>query len=139
MKPDQLLTILTSVVLAFLGSLLAYVTTIRRDRVAKRRDLRTQYLLEAYRRLEGAGNRAEPSTDAVKALESAVADIQLLGSVEQAVIARAFALEFAKNGTAPLDPLLESLRSDLRKELSLPAVKEGIVYLRIARGAVDKS
>lgn len=139
MKPDQLMTILTSVVLAFLGSLLAYVTTIRRDRVAKRRDLRTQYLLEAYRRLEGAGNRAEPSTDAVKALESAVADIQLLGSVEQAVIARTFALEFATNGSAPLDPLLESLRSDLRKELSLPTVKEGIVYLRIGRGAGDKS
>ena len=135
MKPDQIITVLTSVLLAFSGWLFGYIATIRRDRLSKRRDLRTQYLLDAYRRLEGAGNRAEPSREDEKALESAVADIQLLGSPAQAHMARLFALEFAGAGRAALDPLLESLRIDLRKELAIPPVDEGITYLRIVRGS----
>ena len=127
MKPDQVITVLA----ALLGWLGGYFTTIRRDRLSKRRDLRTQFLLDAYRRLEGAGNRREPSRDDEKALESSVADIQLLGSPEQAHLARQFALEFAGKGHASLDPLLEALRSELRRELALPPLDEGITFLRI--------
>jgi hypothetical protein len=133
MKPDQVITILTSTLLALLGWIIGYVATVRRDRLSKRRDLRTSYLLDAYRRLEGAGNRREPSREDEKALESAVADIQLLGSPEQVHLARQFALEFAGSGKASLDPLLESLRLDLRKELVLPPLDERITYLRIVR------
>jgi hypothetical protein len=135
MKPDQIVTVLISALLAVLGWLVAYVSTIRRDRLTKQRDLRTQYLLDAYRRLEGAGNRRNPSADEEKALESAVADIQLLGSAEQVQLARIFALEFAKNGQASLDPLLESLRLDLRSELALATIDERITFLRIVRDA----
>lgn len=134
MKPDQILTVLASVLLAVFGWLVGYVATIRRDRLSKTRDLRTQYLLDAYRRLEGAGNRSEPTPDEAKSLESAVADIQLLGSVEQAHLAREFALEFAGTGQASLDPLLVALRLELRKELALQPLKEGITFLRIRHG-----
>ncbi len=92
-------------------------------------------MLEVYRRLEAAGNRREPGPEDEKALESAVADIQLLGSPEQAHLARRFALEFAGAGQAALDPLLESLRAELRRELSLPTLSEGITYLRVVRNA----
>lgn len=135
MKPDQIITILTSALLLLLGWLVGYLTTIRRDRLSKRRDLRTQYLLDAYRHLEGAGNR-KPSQDDEKALESAVADIQLLGSSEQVHLARLFALEFADKGQASLNPLLEALRLDLRKELALPPLDEGIAFLRIVHNSV---
>jgi len=57
-----------------------------------------------------------------------VADIQLLGSSEQVHLARQFALEFAGKGSASLDPLLESLRIELREELALPPLKEGITF-----------
>jgi hypothetical protein len=138
MKPEQILTVLVSVLLAVLGWLVGYLATVRRDRLSKKRDLRTQYLLDVYRRLEGAGNRSDPEPDDEKALESAVADVQLLGSVGQADLARRFALEFAKSGHAALDPLLESLRTELREELGLPRLPEGITYLRIGRGARSK-
>jgi hypothetical protein len=138
MKPDQIITILASALLALLGWLVGYIATIRRDRLSKRRDLRTQYLLDAYRRLEGAGNRRQPSPDDEKALESAVADIQLLGSPEQVHFARQFALEFAATGQASLDPLLEALRLELRKELALPPLDEGITFLRIVRNAESR-
>jgi hypothetical protein len=134
MKLDQLAMIATSALLVVLGWLVGYFAAIRRDRLSKQRDLRTQYLLDAYRRLEGSGNRRASTTDE-RALESAVADIQLLGSPEQVHLARTFALEFARTRTASLDPLLESLRLDLRTELALPPLKEGITYLRIVRDA----
>ena len=133
MKPDQFITVLASTLLAVLGWIVAYSTTIRRDRLTKQRDLRTQYLLEVYRRLEGAGNRSKPSLDEESTLESAVADIQLLGSVEQVQLARTFAFEFTKYRSASLDPLLESLRVELRNELALPPIAETIIHLRIVR------
>jgi len=135
MKLDQIVAAVASALLAVVGWFVGYFTTIRRDRLSKRRDLRTQYLLDAYRRLEGAGNRREPSREDEKALESAIADIQLLGSPDQVHLARRFALEFAGSGQAALDPLLESLRTELRRELSLPGLYEGITYLRIVHDA----
>jgi hypothetical protein len=139
MKSDQAVTILVSALLAAMGWLIGYFTTIQRDRLSKRRDLRTQNLLDAYRRLEGAGNRREASADFAKALESAVADIQLLGSAEQVHLARRFALEFASEGKASLDLLLESLRRELRMELSLPSLNEPVTFLRIVRGPDGQS
>jgi hypothetical protein len=138
MKPDQIVAVVSSVMLALLGWIVGYVATIRRDRLSKKRDLRTQYLLNAYRRLEGAGNRREPGLDDEKALESSVADIQLLGLPEQVHLARQFALEFARTGQASLDPLLEALRIELRKELALPPLNEGITFLRIVRDADNR-
>ena len=131
MKPDQLVTLAVSLVLGLGGWLAGYATSVLRDRLSKRRDLRVQYLLEAYRRLEDSGNRATPRSDDERQLESAIADIQLLGSPEQASLARQFALEFATSGQASLDPLLESLRGDLRRELRLEEIPGHITYLRI--------
>jgi hypothetical protein len=109
----------------------AHYFTSKRDVENERRKLRTQYLLEAFRKLETASNRSSESfeTDFEK-LASAVADIQLLGTLEQVRLAKTFALEFAKNGTASLDELTENLRNELRKELQIEEVRENIVYLR---------
>jgi hypothetical protein len=51
-------------------------------------------------------------------------------------LARLFALEFADKGQASLNPLLEALRLDLRKELALPPLDEGIAFLRIVHNSV---
>jgi hypothetical protein len=129
MNSGNLLAILITVALTSAG----WYVAVRRDRLSKKRDLRTQYLIEAYRRLESAGNRVEPSFKSEEALESAVADIQLFGSQEQLRLSKQFALEFAEHGRSVLDPLLESLREDLRKELDLGTASEPITYLRITR------
>jgi hypothetical protein len=131
MKPDPIITTLISALLALLAGFAGYILGIRRDRLSKRRDLRTQYLLDAYRRLEGASNWQDLSNDDKKALESASADIQLLGSPEQVRLARLFAQEFAGSRIASLDPLLEALRHELRKELALVPLHERLIFLRI--------
>jgi hypothetical protein len=118
-------------IVAGFGWWVAHYFTSKRDVENERRKLRTQYLLEAFRKLETASNRSSESfeTDFEK-LASAVADIQLLGTLEQVRLAKTFALEFAKNGTASLDELTENLRNELRKELQIEEVRENIVYLR---------
>jgi hypothetical protein len=134
MDADNVLTIFIAVLVTSAG----WYAAVRRDRLSKKRDLRTQYLIEAYRRLESAGNRSEPSARSKEELESAVADIQLFGSLDQIMLSRQFALEFAASGRASLDPLLESLRADLRKELDLGIACEPVTYLRITHGTSAK-
>lgn len=109
----------------FVGSWLS----VRRDRANKRRELRVQYLIEAYRRLQNAGHRA-PVPPYSSEMESAVADIQLFGTRDQAVAAKKLATDLAEQGSASLDPLLLSLRRELRKELRLEQIEGGITHLR---------
>lgn len=101
----------------------------RRDLANERRKLRVAYLLEAYRRLESASNREDMLANS-SSFESAIADIQLLGSAHQVALARKFALDMAKHKTAPLDPLILDLRQSLRAELELEPVSEPVAYLR---------
>ncbi|MFI5398987.1 MAG: hypothetical protein ACHQ9S_25940 [Candidatus Binatia bacterium] len=118
-------------IVAILGWYVAHRLSTERDVANQRRKLRVQYLIEAYRRLEFVGNR--PLTpELAPEFEKAVADIQLFGSLREVQLAREFALGFAKNGTHPLDPLLNELRDDLRAELKLEPVHTNITYLRMA-------
>lgn len=110
----------------FVGSWLS----VRRDRTNKRRDLRVQYLIDAYRRLQAAGHR--PLLPPYSAdLESAIADVQLFGNPAQIAAAQKFASEMASHGQASLDDLLASLRNNLRNELQLERVEGNPVHLRV--------
>ena len=131
MNWSLLAPMLVTTVVAIVGWLAVHRLSAARDRANKRRDLRVQYLIDAYRKLESAGNRTASTVDYADLFESAVADIQLFGSPEQVKLARKFALDFASQGTAALDPLLNSLRMDLRQELQLPPLEDSITYLRI--------
>lgn len=98
-----------------------------------RRNLRIEYLLSAYRRLEHASNRQMTETHEA-ALEEAISDIQLLGSPRQVEMATAFARQFAEDQRADTEHLLEDLRASLRRELQLEPVPPQRMWLRIARG-----
>ena len=95
----------------------------------ERRKLLVSYLVEAYRKLESASNR-DNHKEVLPLFESAIADIQLLGSVRQVAMARQFALDMAQNRTASLDDLIFDLRQSLRRELELDPVEAKVVYLR---------
>lgn len=136
--PDAVLAAAVTAAVVIVGWYVAHYLTGKRDQTNKRRDLRVQYLIEAYRRLESAGNR--PLTQEVAPeFEKAVADVQLFGTRKQVELARTFALGFAKNGTHSLDPLLNELRQELRKELNLESVPANITYLRISHDEKQKA
>jgi hypothetical protein len=118
-----------TLIVAVLGGWAGHYLSMRRDLAAERRKLRVTYLLEAYRRLEGASNR-DDAKRCWPELESAIADIQLLGSPGQVALARRFAIEMASDSAASLDGLIFDLRQSLRTELELEPVKENVIYLR---------
>ena len=123
---------ITSVILALFGWWVVHRLNAQRDVLNKRRDLRVGYLLEAYRKLEGASNR-HPSEERYSDIESAIADIQLLGTPKQVKLARDFTNNFAHEGKAFLDELLQEIRNDLRQELRLEPDNSRIQYLRISQ------
>lgn len=65
-----------AVLIALAGWLIGHIFTSARELKNKRREIRTQYLLEAYRRLESSSNLTNPEK-AWKNIESAIADIKL--------------------------------------------------------------
>lgn len=107
-----------SALVVIIGWAVAHRSNLRRDALAKRRELRVKYLLDAYRRLEEAARSPTNLTEAWRAFESAAADIQLLGTREQIDVLLEY-LRQVRDDRAQIDPLLKLLRDDLRKELDL--------------------
>jgi hypothetical protein len=120
-------------VVAVIGWFAAHQFNVYRDRQNKRRDLRVQFLLDAYRRLESAANRPKKTQEQTLAFESAVADIQLLGTPEQVAATVRYLHEHAAGGGALIDELLRLLRNDLRKEVGLPGKVLNAVIFRFTR------
>jgi hypothetical protein len=84
MNWELLVPLLITTVVAVVGWFSGHSLSASRDRANKHRDIRLEYLIEAYRRLENAGGRDLPSSpEQSRDLESAIADIQLFGSLAQ--------------------------------------------------------
>ena len=133
-----MLTLLIPTVVAIVSWFAGSWLSVRRDRANKRRDLRVQYLIEAYRRLATATNRKETDAAYFAGLDSALVDVQLFGSACQITAAQEFAKQLAAQREAQLGNLLSSLRNDLRKELKLESVEGPIVVLRPTCDAKEK-
>ncbi len=130
MSTELILPLAVTTTVGVVGWYAAHRLAAARDRANKRRELRVQYLIEAYRRLEFASNR--PITPSIAPdIERAIADIQLFGTARQVELARQFARGFAQDGTHPLDPLMSDIRHTLRAELSLEEIDPSITYLRL--------
>lgn len=91
--------------------------------------MRIQYLLEAYRRLEGASNRPF-TTQIAQELEAAIGDVMLLDTPEQAALAAEFSRGFAAEHVADTRPLLLALRNSVRSEL-LPGELPSSAYVSL--------
>lgn len=116
---------------AIIGWGVTHHQSIIKARNAKQHDMRIQFLLEAYRRLESAANRPEAGKYEQDKFESALADIQLLGTKSQIDELMQFLNEWnSGGGGASINPLLELLRVHLRKELDLEIDVPGIKIFR---------
>ncbi len=119
------------------GWWVAYYFSKRRDIENDRRKLRTEYLLEAYRRLQSGTHRTGNEKAYWDVLELAVTDIQLLGTPKQAKLAAQFALDMAEKDIGYLDDLLADLRDSLREELNLERLEGGSRILRFYEKGKD--
>ena len=107
-------------------------------RRAVRRSTRIEYLLSAYRRLEGSSNRGVLTVEHRRDMESAFADIQLLGSARQVEISTRLVGDFARSQEVTWDELLNDLRSSLRRELLLEQTVGNRKFLRFGEPADKK-
>jgi len=131
MNWQLLIPLLITTVVAILGWVIGHRMNVARDRIAKRRDLRLEYLIEAYRALENFAGRQPPfSSNHVEALEKAVADIQLFGSQSQVDLLNKAFEEKRETGGAGLNEIINELRAELRMELDLPELNSPVTWLR---------
>ncbi len=113
--------IIIALVSGFIGifiGVLGHLFALKRDFDNKKREIRISYLIEAYKKIERG---AMPNSDLYNKgeFESAIADIQLLGSEEQVKVAFEFAKKASQGDGSKLQDLLENLRRELRQELKL--------------------
>ena len=87
----------------------------------KRKDIITQYLIDAWTKLANASHRRPTNKQHKLDIESSIAAIMLFGSEEQARLANEFCEEMKQRDSGDLSKLLEKLKDDLRKELNIPA------------------
>lgn len=130
--------LLVTFLVAAVGWWAGHSLTAKRDIANERRKQRLSYLLEAYRRLESCANPRDPKS-IWPAFESAIADIQLLGTSKQVALAQEVARAVADNQNrgASLNELLFELRQSLRQELQLEVLESQplIVRFRADRAA----
>ena len=126
-------SILIPAVITILGWAAVHSFNLRCDTVAKRRDLRVQFLLEPYRRLEDNAGRLNALPEVKRAFESAVADIQLLGTKTQIDALLSFLTQFKDDTGGGVETVLKLIRDDLRKELNLEQNIQAIHQFRFHR------
>jgi|CZCB01.1.fsa_nt_gi Ca2+-binding EF-hand superfamily protein len=126
----EICKILITVVLAVFGWLIAHKLTSVRDLKNKKREIRINFLLDAYRKLERSIHKEKIGRDFVEA----ISDIQFLGTPPQVNMAKRIAADFAQNGQVDLDELLIDLRDSMRRELELEKIDERFIWVRIKNG-----
>lgn len=126
--------IIFSSFLVILGWGVTYFLALKKSARDKRREVTTEYLIKAWRTLESASNRSDNSHNAK--LETAIADIQLLGTQKQIELAQQFADQISQTRSGDALELLIQLREDLRMELELSPVKRNLKILRFIEAYV---
>ncbi len=134
MEMEFVVKVAVSVLLAALGWVVAHYFTSKRDLANKRREVQTEYLIEAYRNIEKAIEPAEYNADWCVLVQTAFSEVQLFGSQKQIDLAHEFAellLNQRKIDKGKLNLLLMELRSSLRAQLGLESAGSSIGYIRI--------
>jgi hypothetical protein len=110
------LVLALSVILSVIAYLYESRRAAKKHASARRHEVITAFLVQAYRDLESAANRPKNSAE-FKKLESVFADLQLRGSPALVQIVREFLQTYSTDND--LMPLLTKVRGELRKELML--------------------
>ena len=121
--------ILISSFVIILGWVVAHYLSANRDHANKKREVRLEYLINAYRELGMAAAR-KPNSKYFQNLEKAFHDVQLFGSTEQLTHLNNIFLEHSKCGGANLEPLLNSLRKELRDLLGQEEAGSELKFFR---------
>jgi hypothetical protein len=139
----ELIKLIVTVLSAIAGWLLAGWLNSRRDSANKRREIVVQHLIDAYKILTQEIGHRDPTVESITKFENLLSEIQLFGSKKQADLAQALANQTAYDGSSTIDPLIEDMRNELRKELDLEPVESNTIWFRFSKefkqGISDKN
>jgi hypothetical protein len=122
--------LLATASIAVIGWFAAHWFAASRDRTNKRRDMRLSRLIDAYNALERSAHRPFIG-DRADAVSDAMADVQLLGSPAQVELAQKLVMELASRQGVDWQPLLLSIRDEIRVELRLAKLPAILRHLRV--------
>lgn len=108
-----------------------WIVNARHDRRSRRQDIRTQFLIDAYRAIEDAANRRVRTAEQVHRLEQAISDVHLFGDAEHIRLVSDFQRGAAAGEGSDVMTLLESLRSSLRETLDLESTAPREAFFRL--------
>jgi hypothetical protein len=135
----QLIGALFGALIVVLGWIRTHQLTIEREIAAKRRDQHLTYLVPAYRTLAKwiPYNRAGRLDEIDEEFQKAIADIQFFGSTQQIQLVGELVDSLVNRREFNPEPLLVSLRDDLRRELDKEKVSGPIHWLGLYRYQKD--
>ena len=111
------------------GWIVTHSLTKRREVESQKRKIRTEYLVNVFRFLATSVSNRNFSELEERELENVISDIQLFGTPRQISLAKKMTDEMV-NGEFELDPLLNDLRDDLRRDLGLESIDGNIRWIR---------
>lgn len=138
MNWQLLFPLLVTSIVTMVGWYIIHHLARKRDFDNKKKEIRINYLIEAWRKLEYVANRetadrAEAREKIIETIEQSIADIQLFGTSRQVDLVKTLLANLKEQHKVSLDDLLEELRQDLRKELRLEKIVGKIHFFRINR------
>jgi uncharacterized membrane protein YgcG len=123
------LTLIASLVLAVVLLLMRILVMQRvqqrRQRENRQETERLRSLVAAYRSL--AGSFTPAAREHATQIEETLADVVLFGTLAQVELAARCATDLKRGGTVDYQPLIESLRVDLRAQLGLEPIPPSLV------------
>ncbi|WDE02600.1 hypothetical protein [Thalassomonas actiniarum] len=130
MKWETLIPVTITIIFVVIGWVVAHKLTSQRDIKNKQREIRIQYLLEAYEALMVAG-RNRTILPNYEQVERAVFLLEMFGTPSQVELSRKFTKEMAENNNSNFTELVVEIRNFVRNELDLKHLGRDINILRI--------
>ena len=106
MNLQLLIPLLVKSLITIFGWYILHKLAKKREQENKKKELRIDYLIDAWQKIEYASNRDINEKEFIEYVEKPIASIQLFGTLAQINLAQKIADEMGKNGTASLDSIL---------------------------------
>ncbi|MEA3323967.1 MAG: hypothetical protein U9Q37_02355 [Euryarchaeota archaeon] len=121
MEYKDLLTIIVTILLVVGGWAAVHFLSLRREIEQKKREIRVQYLKDAYIKLAEAVDRGS-IVDNIKDIQESFNVIQIFGDESQIELIGNFIEEATAGGSPSIDELLKELRNEIRQHIGLEPI-----------------
>lgn len=133
-----LLSLISAVVGGLIVAFANHVMTRQREQEKKASDVRIEYLIDCWMKIEraaclGPDLGTDMKNNRLDELELAIAKVILLGDVAEVGAAKKFARDLAAGSNASVRDLLDSLRDSLREKLGLQPAGALDLFFRMQR------